>query len=90
MKRYLHILPLLLLAAGCQVPEVIDVDFDSFQVTSVKSSALFLDDGSLNPEVKLMEDPNLPEEPQTKVARTDVATIARNKLDQVNSNRIIQ
>lgn len=90
MKRYLHILPLLLLAAGCQVPEVIDVDFDSFQVTSVKSSALFLDDGSLNPEVKLMEDPNLPEEPQTKVAHTDVATIARNMLDQVNSNRIIQ
>ena len=72
------------------MPEVIDVDFDSFQVTSVKSSALFLDDGSLNPEVKLMEDPNLPEEPQTKVAHTDVATIARNMLDQVNSNRIIQ
>ena len=37
-----------------------------------------------------MEGPNLPEEPQTKVAHTDVATIARNMLDQVNSNRIIQ
>ena len=72
------------------MPEVIQVDFDTFQVTEVRKSVLFLDNGTLNPEVKLMEDPNLPDEVPTKVARTDVATIARNMLDQVNSNNIIQ
>ena len=90
MKRHLLILPFLILTAGCTVPEVIKVDFDDFTVTEVKTSALFFEDGSLNPEVRLMEDPNLPEEVPTKVARTDAATIVRNMLDQVNSNRIIQ
>ena len=88
MKRVLNIVGVLVMAVACQHPQIQIVDFDTFQVTDVKSADLFLGDGSLNPEVRLMEDPNLPEE-ETKVARVDVATVARNMLEVVNCNSLL-
>ena len=82
------ILPILLLCVACTHPEVQWVDFDTFQVTGVKSADLFMPDGELNPEVQLMEDGELEDE-DTKVARVDAATIARNMLEVVNCNRLI-
>jgi pimeloyl-ACP methyl ester carboxylesterase len=87
MKR---LLPILLLAVACTRPAVIEVDFDTFQVIDVKSSDLFMEDGSLNPEVRMMEDAELPDGEDTKVARTDIAGIARNMLGVINCNRLIQ
>ena len=89
MKRILYI-GLALAIAACTHPKVEVVDFDTFQVIDVKSSDVFLEDGSLNPEVQLMEDPNLPDGEDTKVARVDVATISRNLLGIINSNKVIQ
>lgn len=88
MKRVLNIVGVLVMAVACQHPQIQIVDFDTFQVTDVKSADLFLEDGSLNPDVRLMEDPNLPEE-ETKVARVDVATVARNMLEVVNYNSLL-
>lgn len=88
MKRVLNIVGVLVMAVACQHPQIQIVDFDTFQVTDVKSADLFLEDGSLNPDVRLMEDPNLPEE-ETKVARVDVATVARNMLEVVNCNSLL-
>jgi len=85
MRRYLFI-GLLFAMAACHHPEVVDIDFDTFQVTNVKSADVFLSDGRLNPSVRLMEDDSADE---TKVARVDVATIARNMLGVVNSNRLL-
>ena len=82
------ILPILLLCVACTHPEVQWVDFDTFQVTGVKSADLFMPDGELNPEVQLMEDGELSDE-DTKVARVDAATIARSMLEVVNCNRLI-
>ena len=89
MKRVLY-LSVALLVAACSHPKVEVVDFNTFQVTGVKSSVAFLEDGSLNPEVRLMEDPNLPEGEETKVASVDAATLSRNLLGIVNSNKVIQ
>ena len=88
MKRVLNIVGVLVMAVACQHPQIQIVDFDTFQVTDVKSADLFLEDGSINPDVRLMEDPNLPEE-ETKVARVDVATVARNMLEVVNCNSLL-
>lgn len=86
MKRlFLHIALILLLAA-CTHPVVELVDFETFHVIRVKSSDVVLEDGSLNPEVQLMEDL---EDSETKVARTDVAGIARNMLGIINSEKVI-
>ncbi len=90
MKRVSYILAAVLLSAACVHPTVEVIDFDTFHPTTVKSADVFLEDGSLNPAVQLMEDPNLPEEEaDTKVARVDVSTIARNMLEVVNCNNLL-
>lgn len=91
MKRlhYLTLLVLALFAAGCQLPEREYVDFTTFHVTSVKSSYVYEKDGSLNPDIRLMEEPSLLQrDPQTKVASASVADIARNMLGSLNSNKV--
>ena len=57
---------------ACHHPEVEVVDFDTFHVISVQTSDVFLQDGSLNPEISVMENPEMDEEePQTKLAYTN-------------------
>ena len=91
MKRlqFLSMLILGLFASGCQLPEREYVDFTTFHVTSVKSSFVYQDDGSLNPGIRLMEEPSLLQrDPQTKVASASVSDIARNLLGSLNSNKV--
>ena len=87
MKAIKYILLVCLCAVACRHPEVEYVQFQGFQVTSVKSDAFFMEDGSLNPKVALMEEPNL--ESETKVARTDGITLVRDLLGVVNCNNLI-
>lgn len=87
MKRLKFCLLLCLGLAACHHPEVEYVDFNTFQVLSVKSSDFFMEDGTLNPEVVLMGDTEY--EPGTKVASTQAATLVRDMLGVVNSNKLI-
>ncbi|MBO4755874.1 MAG: hypothetical protein J5519_03845 [Bacteroidales bacterium] len=88
MKKYLSLALAVILLFSCKKPEVEFVDFDSFHVLSVKESDVFMPDGTLNPEVRLMEEPEA--EPDTKVAATNANSIVRDILGQVNSNKILQ
>lgn len=80
MKRILYTLMLGLALCACQHPDVELVNFSSFEVLSIKSASVFDDNGLLNPDVMIMEEPNLPDEPDTKVARTELATMVRDML----------
>ena len=88
MKKINYILLICLTLGACHHPEVEFTDFDTFKVYSVKSSFAFSEDGSLNPDIAMMEDPNI-DEPETKVATTQFATIARDLLGVVHSNDLI-
>ena len=73
---------------ACRQPEITFTDFDTFQVLSVKSGSVFLEDGSLNPEVQIMEEPNI-DEPDTRIASSQAATIVRDLLGVRNSTRLL-
>lgn len=87
MRRIKYSLLICLCAVACRHPEVEYVQFQGFQVTSVQTDPFFLEDGSLNPKVAMMEEPNL--EPETKVARTDAITLVRDMLGVVNCNNLV-
>ena len=87
MKKLRYSLLLCLGLAACHHPEVEYVDFESFQVLSVKTDDFFLEDGSMNPDVALMED--FESEPETKVARTGAMALVRDMLGVVNSNSLV-
>lgn len=86
MKRLLPSIGFALFLAACTHPTVEFVDFETFHVIQVKSSDIILEDGNLNPEVRLMEDPA---DGETKVACTDIAGIARNMLGILNNKKVI-
>ena len=89
MDKLRYTLLLLCLAlAACHHPDVEYMDFDTFQIISVKTSDYFLEDGSLNPEVALMGETEWDGE-ETKVASTQAATLVRDMLGVVNSNRLV-
>ena len=88
MKRICYTLLLGLLLGACHHPEVEFMDFDSFKVYSVKSSYAFGEDGSLNPDIVLMEDSST-DHSETKVASTQFATLARDMLGVVHHNDLI-
>ena len=83
-KRYI-LLAAALLCAACVKPKVEFVDFETFKVSSVKSTEVALEDGSVNSEVQFMEG----EDPETKVAVTSVARLASDLLGTINSNNVI-
>ena len=86
MKKYLILILAALALLSCRHPEVEFVDFDTFHVTSVKSADVFMDDGSLNPEIRFMEEPNI--DGDTKLAYSDANSIVRNILGEVNCNSL--
>lgn len=86
MKRLLPSIGFALFLAACTHPTVEFVDFETFHLIQVKSSDIILEDGTLNPEVRLMEDPA---DGETKVACTDIAGIARNMLGILNNKKVI-
>ena len=85
MKKIPLFLAAACLAAACVKPQIDFVDFETFKVNTVKSTDVALSDGTLNPEVRLMED----EDPETKVAVTSVAHLVSDLLGAVNSNNVI-
>lgn len=91
MKKLFYIGLGLMLLASCRHPEVEYVDFDTFHVLSVKSGDVVMADGTLNPEIRFMEDAELPEstEPETKAASTSAAAFIRDLLGDVKSNSLI-
>ena len=88
MKRI--ILPLLglLLLGACRQPALEYADFDTFKVLSVKSSDIFGEDGMLNPEVQRLEYTD--ELPETKTAKTNATSLARDLFGTFNCNSVIQ
>lgn len=85
MKKYL--LPVLacLVIAGCRHQEIQIVDFDTFKVLSVSTQNVAMPDGTLNPEIRLMEDTD----PDTKIAVTSAALAVQDILGSVTSNSVI-
>lgn len=88
MKKLKFSLLLCLGLVACQHPAVEYLDFDTFKVYSVQTADVFMEDGSLNPDIKFMEDGNL-DEPETKVAKTEAATLVRDILGVSGSNTLL-
>ena len=92
MKGLKYIFLLGFVACACSHPDVEFINFDSFEtfkVLSVKSGDYFYEDGSLNPDVHVMEDFSLDAEPDTKVACTDVASMARDLIGSIESKKLV-
>ena len=92
MKKLTYILLFFLgtVLSACQHPEMVFSDFDTFKVLSVHTGDVALEDGSLNPEIQLMEEPTLDDgTPETKVAVTAVSNLAMDLLGSINSNTLI-
>ncbi len=87
MKRFLYILLLAGIAAACHQPEIIIEDFDTFKVTSIKPAPVAMEDGTLNPDIRLME--TNCDEPETKVAVTTAALAVQSILGVTTSNSVI-
>lgn len=81
-------LTLLFALASCRHPEIQYVDFhnsSTFHPYSVKSADVAMPDGSLNPEVVLLDDGS----EDTKIASTPLTSMARDLLGVINCNRLI-
>ena len=85
MKKISLFLAAACLLTACQKPKLEFADFDTFKVIAVKSTDVALPDGTLNPEVRLMED----DDPQTKVAVTSAAHLVSDLLGTITSNNVI-
>ena len=88
MRKILILAASALLLVSCRHPKVEFVDFDTFHPLSVQEGDVFMADGTLNPEIRLMEDSELDLEPDTKVAYTDANSIVRSILGEVECNRL--
>ena len=91
MKKHPYILLCCLLGTflvSCRHPLVVITDFDTFKVISVNTGNVALEDGTLNPEVQLMENPEL-DATQTKVAVTGGSYMATSLLGTLQSNGLI-
>ena len=86
MKKWFFISIAAVLLTTCQKPTIEMVDFDSFQVTSVKYSDVIVD-GALNPEIRTME---LGDEDGTKIASVSMADLVSHLMEAVQSNKVIQ
>lgn len=85
MKKYITILLSMGLVLACQHPEVQYADFDTFKVISTKCTDAFMADGSLNPDVLVLED----EEDETKIAKTSGVEIVRSMIGTMNCNKLV-
>ncbi|HBZ34140.1 MAG TPA: hypothetical protein DEO38_03460, partial [Bacteroidales bacterium] len=65
LLTYIHLCCLIVLFAGCRQPElqyadfdeVLYVDFSMFQPTHIEETQVLMDDGTLNPNIRPMENP---------------------------------
>ena len=65
------------------------MDFSTFEVISVRKSSVVDRNGNLNPEVMVMEEPNLSDDPDTKVARTSVQTMFQSMLGTIHHKDLL-
>ncbi len=100
MKIYNYLLIALFVTLGaCKQPpiEFADfdafVDFDDFMPVKVQETDVLMPDGSLNPEISIMEnpaiDPDVPEGMQ-RIASTTSAAMASDILGTLNCNKVKQ
>lgn len=92
MKRiFLPLLGLLLLGA-CRQPALEYADFDTFKVTSVKTSSIYDEDGWMNPEIQTLNEAGEPETvaPDTKLAKTNATGLARDLFGAFSCDRVVQ
>ena len=92
MRRIIISLLSLLLLSACRQPELQYADFNTFRVTSVKTSALYDEDGWMNPEIQTMNDAGEPVTgvPGTKLAKTNLTGMARDLFGTFNCDKVIQ
>lgn len=95
MKKLL--IPVFFLAlVSCRQAEVTYVDFADFHPTAVTESALCMEDGSLNPEMQVMEPtvdaPDTPDGTPSvhRIASVTMADIAREVLGSYYANSVVQ
>lgn len=96
--KYQLLTLLLFLLAACRQAEVEYVDFDTFHPTSIKTSPILMDDGSINPEIQLFDDGNLFADSLTnsqadaprRIASTTITDMVRDLLSSVNYNNVLQ
>ena len=92
MKRiFLPLLGLFLLGA-CRQPALEYADFDTFKVTSVKTSFIYDEDGWMNPEIQTLNEAGEPETvaPDTKLAKTNATGLARDLFGAFSCDRVVQ
>jgi pimeloyl-ACP methyl ester carboxylesterase len=89
MRKTRYALLLLLCLCACRHPEVELMDFSTFEVISVRKSSVVDRNGNLNPEVMVMEEPNLSDDPDTKVARTSVQTMFQSMLGTIHHKDLL-
>ncbi len=87
MKKYLIITLAALAVLSCRHPEVEQVDFETFHPITLNTSSVFTDGGDLNPDVKVMENPDPAVD--AKLAYTDANSIVRNILGEINCNSLV-
>ncbi|MBQ9661164.1 MAG: alpha/beta hydrolase [Bacteroidales bacterium] len=76
-----------LLVNACRQPDLEYADFDLFKVLSVKTSSLFTEENTLNPEIHT---PDCGDTLETKMARTSVTSLIRDLFGTFRSNRVVQ
>lgn len=92
MKRILLPLLGLLLLGACRQPALEYADFDTFKVTSVKTSSIYDEDGWMNPEIQTLNEAGEPETvaPDTKLAKTNATGLARDLFGAFSCDRVVQ
>lgn len=92
MKRILLPLLGLLLLGACRQPALEYADFDTFKVTSVKTSSIYDEDGWMNPEIQTLNEAGEPGTvaPDTKLAKTNATGLARDLFGAFSCDRVVQ
>lgn len=92
MKRILLPLLGLLLLGACRQPALEYADFDTFKVTSVKTSSIYDEEGWMNPEIQTLNEAGEPETvaPDTKLAKTNATGLARDLFGAFSCDRVVQ
>ena len=85
MRKIILATGILAAALSCTQATYEYVDYDTFRVTSVNNAPVAMPDGTINPEIRFMEDP----EPDTRVASTTVVTMAKDLLGSIRSNDLV-
>ncbi len=101
LLTYIHLCCLVVLFAGCRQPElqyadfdeVLYVDFSMFQPTHIEETQVLMDDGTLNPNIRPMENPVVSDDNPAgmqRIASTTINAMASDILGAINSSKVKQ